>query len=339
MQPRGLRVSEDGVAAICGIAAVAASAGRVDERAAEVLELLGSVIPIAAAAASVIDPVTGQQRILVNMGYNARLAKHVTSPAYHSEVIEPFAMPLLGWPVRERDLRVDPLSLRAVAEYFRPEGLTEGLVSALTTPDGRHVGTLDISVSDQRHPSDEACAIIGHLAPALANLTDPLQSARALAASLDDQSTAIAILPGLHAFPLLGEPDAALLDSKAPLLDEATRALRGRRPMAGFLWPRGDGGWYACRAVSCRDNVTVLLLREDPDLNLLTLRELEVLTSLAQGLSNEEIARKLWIAHRTARTHVEHIFAKLDVSTRAAAVARATQDGLLLPARAIELLR
>jgi DNA-binding CsgD family transcriptional regulator len=338
MQPRGVPVSEDGVTAICGIAAVAASAGRVEERAAEVLELLGSVIPIAAAAASVIDPVTGRQHILVNRGYNARLAKHVSSAAYHSEVIEPFAMPLRGWPVRERDLRVDPLSLRAVAEYFRPEGLTEGLVSALTTADGRHVGTLDISVSDQRHPSDEACAIVGHLAPALANLSDPLQSARALAASLDDRSTAIAILRGPQAFPLLGEPAAELLESKA-LLEEATRAPSGRRPMAGFLWPRGDGGWYACRALTCRDEVTVLLLREDPDVSQLTLRELEVLTSLAQGLSNDEIARKLWIAHRTARTHVEHIFAKLDVSTRAAAVARATQEGLLLPARAVELLR
>jgi DNA-binding CsgD family transcriptional regulator len=339
MRARRLPVSEEGVAAISDIAAVAASAGRVDERASEVIECLRSIIPIAAAAASVIDPVTGRQRILVNAGYTARVANHVSSASYHSEVLEPFALPLAGWPVRERDLKVDPLSLTAVADYFRPEGLMEGLVSTLTTPDGRYVGVLDISVSDRRHPSDEACAIVGHLAPALANLTDPLQSARALAASLDDESTALAILPGVQAFPLLGEPDPVLLDARAPLLEEATRALDGRRPMAAFLWPHADGGWYGCRAVGCRDHVTVLLLREDPEVHGLTLRELEVLTFLAEGLSNEDIARKLWIAHRTARTHVEHIFAKLEVSTRAAAVARATQEGLLVPPTAIELLR
>jgi DNA-binding CsgD family transcriptional regulator len=339
MHARGLPVSEEGVAAIGDIAAVTASAGRVDERATEVIERLRSLIPIAAAAASVIDPVSGRQRILVNEGYNARLAKHVSSRAYHSEVVKPFAVPLRGWPVRERDLQVDPLSLTSVVDYFRPEGLTEGLVSALTTADGRHVGVLDISVSDRRHPSDEACAIIGHLAPALANLTDPLQSARALAASLDEDSTAVAIVPGLQVFPLLGDPDSALLDANAPLVEEATRAPRGWRPMAGFLWPRGDGGWYGCRAITCRDSVTVLLLRDDPDVHHLTLRELEVLASLVSGLSNEDIARKLWIAQRTARSHVEHIFAKLGVSTRAAAVARAMQEGLLLPARAVASMR
>jgi ATP/maltotriose-dependent transcriptional regulator MalT len=89
----------------------------------------------------------------------------------------------------------------------------------------------------------------------------------------------------------------------------------------------------------CRDGVAALMVRDDPDLRGLTLRELEVLACLADGLSNEEIGRRLFIAHRTARTHVEHVFAKLGVRTRAAAVTRATQDGLLLPARAVEALR
>lgn len=61
----------------------------------------------------------------------------------------------------------------------------------------------------------------------------------------------------------------------------------------------------------------------------LTLREVEVLTLLARGLSNRQIAARLVIAPKTARNHVEHIYAKVGVSSRAAAGLFAMQNGLL----------
>jgi HD-GYP domain-containing protein (c-di-GMP phosphodiesterase class II) len=61
----------------------------------------------------------------------------------------------------------------------------------------------------------------------------------------------------------------------------------------------------------------------------LTLREVEVLRLLARGLSNKEIARALFISAKTVANHVEHIYAKIDASTRAAASLFAMQHGLL----------
>lgn len=61
----------------------------------------------------------------------------------------------------------------------------------------------------------------------------------------------------------------------------------------------------------------------------LTPRELEVLVLLARGASNREIAKTLVIAEKTAANHVEHIYAKIDVSTRAAAALYAMRQGLL----------
>ena len=61
----------------------------------------------------------------------------------------------------------------------------------------------------------------------------------------------------------------------------------------------------------------------------LTPRELEVLVLLARGASNKEIARTLVIAEKTAANHVEHIYAKIDVSTRASAALYAMRQGLL----------
>jgi HD-GYP domain-containing protein (c-di-GMP phosphodiesterase class II) len=61
----------------------------------------------------------------------------------------------------------------------------------------------------------------------------------------------------------------------------------------------------------------------------LTQREVEVLVLLARGASNKEIARALVIAEKTASSHVQHIYAKLDVSSRAAASLCAMRFGLL----------
>ncbi len=61
----------------------------------------------------------------------------------------------------------------------------------------------------------------------------------------------------------------------------------------------------------------------------LTPREVEVLRLLAQGLSNKEIAARLVISPKTAGNHIEHIYAKIDASSRATASLFAMQHGLL----------
>lgn len=61
----------------------------------------------------------------------------------------------------------------------------------------------------------------------------------------------------------------------------------------------------------------------------LTPREQEVLTLLADGLTQEDIARQLVISGRTVATHIERILSKLGVHSRAQAVAVAYRDRLL----------
>ncbi|WP_441249275.1 response regulator [Kitasatospora sp. McL0602] len=60
----------------------------------------------------------------------------------------------------------------------------------------------------------------------------------------------------------------------------------------------------------------------------LTAREAEVLGLVARGFDNHRIARELFVAEKTVRNHVTHIFEKLHVATRAEAVARARDMGL-----------
>jgi DNA-binding CsgD family transcriptional regulator len=61
----------------------------------------------------------------------------------------------------------------------------------------------------------------------------------------------------------------------------------------------------------------------------LTARELTVLDLIAQGMTNGEISDALMISQSTVRRHIEHVLAKLEVSSRTAAAIKASQNGLL----------
>ncbi|MEV0277494.1 response regulator transcription factor [Streptomyces sp. NPDC050610] len=67
--------------------------------------------------------------------------------------------------------------------------------------------------------------------------------------------------------------------------------------------------------------------RAEPPQDLLTPRESDVLRLLAQGLSNGAIGRRLLVGEATVKTHINHLFAKLQVRTRAEAVAWAHAHG------------
>jgi DNA-binding NarL/FixJ family response regulator len=65
--------------------------------------------------------------------------------------------------------------------------------------------------------------------------------------------------------------------------------------------------------------------RED----MLTAREREILQLLAHGMSNADVAQRLFISQETVKSHVRHILAKLEADTRTHAVAIALRDAII----------
>jgi DNA-binding NarL/FixJ family response regulator len=70
-----------------------------------------------------------------------------------------------------------------------------------------------------------------------------------------------------------------------------------------------------------------------PALGQLTEREREVLTLVAQGFTNGEIAGRLFIGEGTVKTHINHLFTKLDLRDRAAAIVFAYDHNLVRPGK------
>ncbi|MGH3525365.1 MAG: LuxR C-terminal-related transcriptional regulator, partial [Mycobacterium sp.] len=61
----------------------------------------------------------------------------------------------------------------------------------------------------------------------------------------------------------------------------------------------------------------------------LTRRETEILQLVADGLANQEISRQLYLSEATVKSHLVHIYGKLNVDSRTAAVAAARAQGLI----------
>ncbi|GAA4518091.1 MULTISPECIES: helix-turn-helix transcriptional regulator [Nonomuraea] len=107
----------------------------------------------------------------------------------------------------------------------------------------------------------------------------------------------------------------------------------GDRDAAEAEWSRADATATRLRAEPLRRALADLARRArfgggGTD-GLLTAREHEVLGLVAEGLTNKEIAGRLFIAQKTVSVHVSNILAKLDVSTRTQAAAIARRDGLI----------
>jgi DNA-binding NarL/FixJ family response regulator len=68
-----------------------------------------------------------------------------------------------------------------------------------------------------------------------------------------------------------------------------------------------------------------------PELEKLTIRELDVMKLVAMGLSNAEIGRRLFLGETTIKSHVGHLLTKLDLESRVQLVVKAYETGLVQP--------
>ena len=187
----------------------------------------------------------------------------------------------------------------------------------------------------------------------------------ALLESADDLSVVGEASTGLQAVELAleHEPDIVLMDLQMPALSgaEATARILEQRPgirvivlttyesdsailqaieagASGYLLKAAPAGEILAgiRSVAAGDvalapSIAAMLVNrvKAPAGPTLSARETEVLALVAQGKSNPAIAQALFVSEATVKTHLLHVFEKLNVSDRTRAVTKAMELGLL----------
>jgi DNA-binding NarL/FixJ family response regulator len=114
--------------------------------------------------------------------------------------------------------------------------------------------------------------------------------------------------------------------TRAEDLVDAVRAVAGGDALPLASTTRGLIADFAAR--------TPGVASEWRAVSALTDRESEVLTLVARGLSNDEIAERLSLSIETVKTHVKHVYTKLGTRDRAQAVIAAYESGLVSPGTA-----
>jgi len=164
-------------------------------------------------------------------------------------------------------------------------------------------------IADEPGKHIEACIL---LALALAGQKRPAEALEALAQALS-----------------LAEPEGYVrifLDEGPAMLDLlhiASMALKDPGPKA-----------YARRLLEAAGDTRqpaqpTVVLTQAGLLEPLSEREIEILRLIAAGLSNKTIAERLFLAESTIKSHINHIYTKLDISSRTQAIVRAREMGLL----------
>lgn len=159
------------------------------------------------------------------------------------------------------------------------------------------------------------------------------------------------------------KPDVVLMDLRMPKMDgvEAISRIKERNPEINILvlttyesdsdilraLERGATGYMlkdapredlfeAIRATAegkspLAPDVAARLVQRvrEPADEVLSTREIEILEFIAGGASNKDIAKQLWISDTTVKSHVLHIFNKLEVKDRTAAVTVALRRGII----------
>jgi DNA-binding CsgD family transcriptional regulator len=316
---------------------LATAAGPVDERAGEMLRVLGRDVSFDGAWVAVL--VGSEYVSLAGLGIDPDVERYLAGPVMARE-IELTGTDRQAPPLSPSDLSYPAEELQTWAECLIPSGVHEALATALFEPAGRHVGFLAVLSGDRRPPSAVQRRGLARVTELLARIIDPMASVTAASRLVDDAFAGVLLTEDGTVDPLPGLPGNALLTTGSELLATIRARFVAHALPASFVWLRDAGAsahdhvrvTYLALTGSAAPGVHGVVLVSPPgDLRGLTPRELEVLGYMVEGCSNDQIARALVVTSRTVATHVEHVFAKLGSPSRTHAAVHAQREGLYLP--------
>ena len=159
----------------------------------------------------------------------------------------------------------------------------------------------DVLLMDLKMPKSDMVQSLLEL-----STTAPTTKVLVLTAYCDEESVLNAAKSGARGYASKGVPTASLI--------QAIKAIHG-----GGTWVDKDiPCWQAFEEIVSSHNVTARPTATigNESIQSLTKREMEILKLVSEGLTNEEIGKKIFISEKTVKTHLTNIFDKLKVNNR-----------------------
>ncbi|RJQ66894.1 LuxR family transcriptional regulator [Pseudonocardiaceae bacterium YIM PH 21723] len=320
-----LIMDDAAIEVIVNVGAVLGSHAGDEERAEEVLDLLRKVIPWDAAGINSI-PVLGEQ------------AQCLAAP----DTPEPLRVAYGLMTVRDRpELRtlervyesvatIDDVpgarELPLVTEVVVPAGLNQVATAMVRDDRGLVQGMIICCFADPADLRPAHLELLDALGRMVHGLVDPWRTPRSALAGLPGHRAAV--LPDGDCWEVPGHGPGEWLVPYGRLSREVAALAAVRALPRSFWWQDPDGVFHRVITAPIRGAVVVVESVE-PLPHGLSAREAGVLRAMMTGLTNRQIAHRLFVSPATVAKHVSHIHAKLGVGGRAGAVCRAVDLGLL----------
>jgi DNA-binding CsgD family transcriptional regulator len=301
----------------------------------EALRLLADAVRGDATSVVAVEPFGGRFLALGALGYpeavSEALAGTFTRTPWMTQVLETPLPPSIS--------TEEGQSFRHgwfYAERMEPAGFRDGMSAPLRGADGRCVGLVHVSSGLDGAFGTESRAVLLALTPALTAMVDARRLAVMADPHLDaaDPGIAAAMVDGPReaTFDGLARPEV-LDDPRFRQVVDEFAACGGRR--LEMYWTH-DRSWFRVllhRTPVPGSDTTVTVVRSRHSSAPLGLspRELDVLTLVAVGLTDQAIAARLVVSERTVHSHVQHVLRKTGCSGRAGAAALAVSRGIVRP--------
>lgn len=237
----------------------------------------------------------------------------------------------------------DPLRIETDVHEFRrtphfhdvlqPAGYDDGVSLALRSADDVVVGIVHLSACSSSDLRSETLAGLPAIGRVLARVTD-VASCTVRDVTLPPEYAVVRVDDHGGVHPVVGR-DPLHLQLDGDVVTIVHDILRTGVRFASFLHQQ-EGRLVEVRIHAPEGRSTVhqpyvIATRPAASTLGLTMRQLEVLTAVATGAGNREIADELFLTQRTVAAHVEAILTRLGTPSRAGAAAKATAAGVLLP--------
>ncbi|MBF8186834.1 response regulator transcription factor [Nonomuraea sp. K274] len=285
---------------------------------------LRRVVPLDAYEFVAFDPVTGRHLSVVSDGHRRidrdAAEEYAGLEAYRRAIATraPVSMP-------------EPGTERYFRRHLAPYGWRAGLTAPLFLNEGRYTGLLHLAAKDA-FPRLTG-VLVAAVSPMLAHVTDltrcvidPVGLPREFRAVAFDRLGTRREVPGHEVSEVLWADPAVAAFARA-FIDSRELSRHG-------LWLDRDGRWHELRMIRAGVGFqgalqgAIAAERPCPLPYDLTGREVDVLSRVAAGDSNPQIAAALVLSVRTVTTHLEHIFAKLGCDSRTRLTTKALAEGL-----------